>query len=170
MSFPQGAEALFLTLWGSSFASLKVTVAPSPSLLTVYPWFISLLAVSSAVMDASDQSAEAYHRKHVWCVLRLHKNKVCSCCFRSGPFPLWHWHEAAQHQATSGSAWQGQCHNPSGAHIPFPGQGRAWVPPSTSIQKEKGLQSRGIVPWSLLFGKDFILFFFVLFSSVMAIW
>lgn len=37
MSFPQEAETLFLTLWGSSFASLKVTVAPSPSPVTVYP-------------------------------------------------------------------------------------------------------------------------------------
>lgn len=72
------------------------------------------------------------------------------------PFLLWHWHEAAQHQAISGSGSQGQHCNPSGASIPFPHEslGPIFYQPS----KETGLQSQGTVPWSLVLGKYLICF------------
>jgi len=47
MPFSQQAEALFLTICNSSFASLKVTVAKSPSPVTAYPWLTACCLISS---------------------------------------------------------------------------------------------------------------------------
>lgn len=112
------------------------------------------------------ESMEVYQQKHVWCVRRPHKTKVCSHCFRSGPFQLWCSYDAAQHQATSASA--------------SPRAGESLGPIFRQPSKEIGLQSQEIVPWSLFLGKDFILFFYcfpvwwlsdiVMASNVMTSW